>query len=286
MEVLIKGEDARGTKIRPSYLSGASSGSISAVALNAILESVDKNSTLFSWEAYKKLIFGLTPGQVYDDSIEGLAKIFTYNIFEGYFLDNTPLRTMLSTLLQKVNYNTLGDLYLPTEISVFNQSSGETLRLWSTDPEVADLSLIEVMMASTAIPMAFSPSPISGLGHTMFIDGGTGVDTLPVYGLLENPHVTSIYVICYNSALLDGGDTLPPELDYIKLLKNGLATIDDMRVEFFVGGLEVAASSDVKSFTFIPSLNESFSSLDFSNEKLQYELARTWALQNTPTSLN
>jgi predicted acylesterase/phospholipase RssA len=50
------------------------------------------------------------------------------------------------------------------------------MRLWSTDPQHANLDLLEVMMASTALPIAFKPREIQGMGKTLFIDGGTGKD--------------------------------------------------------------------------------------------------------------
>jgi predicted acylesterase/phospholipase RssA len=75
----------------------------------------------------------------------------------------------------KVGYNTLGDLYLPTYLSVMNQTSGDTLRLYSKDPVHSKLDLLEVLLASTALPIAFRPRYITGFGDTPFIDGGTGV---------------------------------------------------------------------------------------------------------------
>lgn len=82
------------------------------------------------------------------DSREGLAKVFTYNLYEGYILDNTPLEKMLGEYFQRMGYKKLGDLYLPTAITIVNQSSGLDQRLWSTDPTYADLDLVEVVMAS------------------------------------------------------------------------------------------------------------------------------------------
>jgi hypothetical protein len=79
---------------------------------------------------------------------EGLAKVFTYNLYEGYILDNTPLETLLGQYFQRMGYKKLGDLYLPTSITVVNQSSGLDMRLWSTDPAYQDLDLLEVVMAS------------------------------------------------------------------------------------------------------------------------------------------
>jgi len=288
MEVLLKGLNPSGIKIRPSYLSGASSGSLSAVALNAILQTEDQNiSGGFNWDDMKQLVFGLTNSDVFDDSISGLEKIFTHNIFEGYILDDTPLSNYLRPFLSKMGFYRLGDLYLPTEITVVNQSSGFDVRLWSTDPRVADLNLLQVLMASTALPIVFEPRTIDDFGNnTIFIDGGTGIDTIPLTSLVENPNVKQLYIICYGSALTSGGGTLPVYLDNIMLLKNSLAVIDDMRVDFFAGALDIAMNSAVRSFAYIPDLNETFSALDFEHERYEYDLTFQWAIQHDPQPLN
>jgi hypothetical protein len=92
----------------------------------------------FTWDDYRQLVFQLKTSDVYDNSYTGIAKILTYNIFEvtltfnlnnihflkGYFLDNTPLRNFLAPWFKKMNYTTLGDLYIPTSLTVVNQSSG------------------------------------------------------------------------------------------------------------------------------------------------------------------
>jgi len=285
-DVLINGLNPSGQKIRPSYLSGASSGAITSVALNAILETEEKGTGTFTWDFYRGLLFALNSSDVYDNSWLGLAEIFTVNIPEGFILDNTPFENLLAQYLQMMGYHKLGDLYLPTSISIVNQSSGLDTRLWSNDPEYADLDLLEVMMASTALPMAFTPRTITGLGDTAWIDGGTGIDTIPVYPLLDNPNVTEIYIVCYGSAMTSGGGTVPWELDYIKILKNGLAVIDDMRVDLFAGAIDIARDSVIPTWTYIPALNESFSALDFSQEKFEYEITYQWAVLNDPTRIN
>lgn len=125
----------------------------------------------FTWDDYKKLVFDLTTGDVFDNSWEGIAKIMTYNIFEGYFLDNTPLRKYLEPWIKKMNYSQFGDLYIPTAISLVNQSSGNSHRFWSTDPRYRNINLLDMIMGSASLPIAFSPMKIDGLGDTIWIDG-------------------------------------------------------------------------------------------------------------------
>jgi hypothetical protein len=94
------------------------------------------------------------------------------------------------------------------------------------------------------------------LGDTVWIDGGTGIDTIPVYPLIYHPAVTQVYIICYASALTSGGGSVPPELDHISILKNSLALVDDMRVDLFAGAIDIAIDSTIPSFTYIPALNQ------------------------------
>jgi len=287
MEALVKGLSPDGIKRRPSYLAGASSGAISAIALNAILQTEDeKLNNGFDWDDYKNLVFNLQTSDVYDNSAWGIARILTYNIFEGYFLDNTPLRQYLAPYVQKMNYQTFGDLYLPTCITLVNQSSGLDVRLWSTDPQYKDIDLLDIIMATTALPMAFPPRQVNGLGSTIWIDGGTGIDTLPVFPLLHHPNVTEVYAVVYGSALTSGGAQLPSYLSDILLLVNAIATINDMRVDLFAGAFDIAARSSIPSFSYMPDLNQTFSALDFDEEKVEYTLAMEWAQQNNPTPLN
>lgn len=50
-----------------------------------------------------------------------------------------------------MNISKFGELYLPTAISLVNQTSGDSIRLWSDDPQYADLDLLDVVMASAGI---------------------------------------------------------------------------------------------------------------------------------------
>jgi len=270
-EALLEGKYP-GPPIRPGYLSGASSGAITSVLLNAVIEHKEKGIGNFTWDYVKNTLFHLQTSDIIDDSVWGILRI-EENIRYGYFLDNTPMMTFLKRNFDLAGYSKFGDLYIPTSISLVNQSSGLSHRFWSDDPQYFHLDLLELVIASTALPLAFVPRKVTGLGDTLWIDGGTGIDTLPVFPLLHRKEVNSIYIACYSSALTSGGDSEPAWLDGLLLLKNGLAAIDDMRVDLFSGGLDMVSNQNVKpSFSFIPSLNQTFSTLDFDHEELEYTL--------------
>jgi len=285
-EALLTGNYPNGQPIRPNYLSGASSGSITSVLVNAIIESQETGRINWTWNRVKQLLFNLTTSDIIDLSWEGIARI-SINMIEGFILDNTPFVTFLKTQFSEIGYNTLGDLYLPTAISLVNQSSGLPQRFWSDDPKYANLSLVEVVVASSSIPVAFIPRQVGGLGETYWIDGGTGIDTLPVFALLNRTEVEDVYVICYASALTAGGGTEPNWVQDIPLLENSLAAFDNMRVELFLAGISLLSSQDVKpAFSYIPKLNQTFSTFDFDDEVLEYTLASNWAHMNNPIPLN
>lgn len=287
MEVLIKGMYPGGTPIIPDYVSGVSSGAISVCALSAIMETIERNLTNgINWDDYHQILWSLQTNDVYDNSVEGLAKILTYNIFEGYFLDSSNLRAFLTHFAEKVNYHKFGDLYFPTCLTVVNQSSGLDTRLCTWDPIAAEMDLVDVVMASAALPIAFPPQTIPAFGDTLWIDGGTGIDTIPTYTLVNNPNVTTVYIICYSSALKDGGAQLPWYLNGIKLLKNTLAVINDMRVDLYAGAIDIAKKSPKKTYSYIPTISGSFSALDFDDEKEEWTEVYQWALLNSPIALN
>eukprot|EP01120_Amphizonella_sp_Union-15-10_P000072 TRINITY_DN1007_c0_g1_i1.p1 TRINITY_DN1007_c0_g1~~TRINITY_DN1007_c0_g1_i1.p1 ORF type:complete len:222 (+),score=29.73 TRINITY_DN1007_c0_g1_i1:178-843(+) len=218
-------------------------------------------------------------------SIFGLSKIFAYNVPHGYILDNTPMQKLLGAGLNKMGYRYLGDLYIPTCITIVNQTSGDNVRLWSDDPKNRYLDLLEIIMASASLPVVFTPRSVSGVPG-VFIDGGTGIDTIPIYPLLFRPNVKSVYIICYSSALTSGGSDLPSPINDIDLLNNAVALFDDMRVDLFLAALEIGKYAPIPTYSFIPTLNRSFSVLDFSDEELEYIMCKQWAASNNPTLLN
>jgi predicted acylesterase/phospholipase RssA len=285
-QALITGNYPGAVPIRPSYLSGASSGSISSVLVNAIIESEETHRINWTWAYAEQLLFNLTTSQVIDLTWEGIARI-DVNMLEGYIVDNTPLINFLTTYFHSAGYYTLGDLYIPTAITLVNQSSGLPQRFWSDDPQWQALDLVEVVVASCSIPIAFVPRQVNMLGDTYWIDGGTGIDTLPVFSLLDRSSVESVYVICYASALTSGGGTEPGWVQDIRLLANSLSVIDNMRVELFLAGIQDLGEQMKKpAYSYIPVFNETFSTFDFDEEKLEFTLATQWAIMNNPLRLN
>ncbi len=268
MSALLNGTYPGGAPMRPDFLAGASSGALSAVILNAVIETQDKGlgSKGVTFDDYKQFLFNVQSSDIYDAN----PLTIPGNIAQGFILDATPFAHTINRWLTKMSYFTLGSLYIPTCISVVDRDTGFTLRLWSDDPKYAQLDLLEVLMASTALPIAFSPRQITGFPNRFFIDGGTGADTLPFTPLLERPEVGTVYAMVYNSALTSGGSGLPTPLNSILLLANALAVVNDFRVDLFVAAIEVAKNSNKTSFLYAPVLPDVYSTLDFKDEKQEF----------------
>jgi predicted acylesterase/phospholipase RssA len=268
MSALLNGTCPNCKPMRPDFLAGASSGALSAVMLSAVVETQEKGlgSAGVSFEDYKKFLFNVQNSDIYNANPLSIAS----NIGNGFILDNTPFQITINKWLTKMGYFTLGSLYIPTCISVVERDTGFTYRLWSDDPRYAHLDLLEVLMASTALPIAFSPRQITGFPNQYFIDGGTGIDTLPFTPLLERPEVSTVYGLVYNSALTSGGSGLPTPLNSILLLANALAVVNDFRVDLYIAAIEVAKNSNKTSFLYDPVLPQDYSTLDFKDEKLEF----------------
>lgn len=283
MSALLNGTYPGGSPMRPDFLAGASSGALSAVILNAVMETQDKGlgSSGVTFDDYKQFLFTVQSSDIYNAN----PLTIPGNIAQGFILDNTPFAHTINRWLTKMSYFTLGSLYIPTCISVVDRDTGFTLRLWSDDPKFAQLDLLEVLMASTALPIAFSPRQITGFPNRYFIDGGTGVDTLPFTPLLERPEVGTVYGIVYNSALTSGGSGLPTPLNSILLLANALAVVNDFRVDLYVAALEVAKNSNKTSYLYDPVLPQEYSTLDFKDEKQEFVQTLNYTMFFGPTPL-
>jgi len=285
MSALFNGTYPNGKPMRPAYLSGASSGALSAVLLNMIMQTQDQGlgSKGVSFEDYKAFLFSVKNTDIYSDDL----LLIPSNVAKGYILDSTPFENTVNRFLTKMGYFTLGDLYIPTCISVVDRDTGFTQRLWSDDPNCAQLDLLEVLMASTALPIAFTPRQIHGLPSTQyFIDGGTGEDTLPVVPLLARSEVSTIYALVYNSALTSGGSDLPFPLNSIALLGNTMAVINDFRVDLYVAALEIAANNLNKtSYLYDPVLPQTYSVLDFKDEKQEFVQTLNYTMYYGPSRI-
>lgn len=286
-EALIEGLTPLGRKIVPDVVSGSSSGALNAVAVNAVLMFKETNGRKgMGWETYKSILFGLRNENVFDLSARGIARILRNNIAEGFLLDTSPLRKLLEDTLVRMGFDTLGSLFLQTYISVVNTNKRETMRLSSRDPSHSKLSLLDVLMASTAIAVAFKPQKIDGLDGE-FVDGCTGRDGIPVESLARE-NCSELYVISKMRGEKEpkGEEFGPRKLFKTpKILSNYLEASSILNNDMFLCQLERAPYIARRAYVYMPKLSRSYSMLDFDTQREQYEETRRWAEKNAPEKL-
>ena len=263
---------------------------MNVVVLNAILQSEDsQRKTSFGWDDYKRVLFEMNNRDVFDDTPKGMRDVFTHNIPHGYILDTKPLRTKIEAILDDVGYDTLGSLYLPSYISVVEYDTGIEHRLFSrsADPAVRNLRLVDILMATTAIPMVFPPRRVLGYaGDILFIDGGAGRDTIPVEALTEE-RCRSIYVVTHSLGtwVEEKRNVLPKPIQDIEILANLLKTREFLAQDLFDLELDRAKQLARRAFLYRPKLKTVFPLLDFSKQREQYQETMEWALKNEPVLL-
>jgi len=271
-----------------TFISGVSSGALNAVILNAIL------SGKYTWSQYRNLLFSMNN-----------QKVFTAS-HDPFPVNTEPFRQLLTTLLHDtLGYYKLKDLPIPTSLSTVSLNikslADHTFRLCNqkinaeSDPE---LDLVEVLMATTAFPIAFPPAEFkksNSLPSGKYIDGGTTTDYIPYRAVLEfekfSHHNVDRMIIV--SRKLDTEAGLRSELQNIglniDLIDKLDITLEDMGQHSFVKGLaslvEEAPLLSEKTYIYIPAIRGEYPLFDFNNLKEQYISSRNWARGHKPIAL-
>lgn len=271
------------------FISGASSGALNAVMLNAILEKK------LTWKQYREIFADIKNDNVFRIDKKGLP------------VSNEPLRQLLQeVVVNKLGYRTFADLPIPTAISVVNLRpsplSEGTYRFCNRKinrESDSTLNLIDVLMASTAYPLVFPPARISGIKtipDIPYYDGGIGDDRVPFQALVdfENYRKQPVERVIIISRKRDTDITLADELKpfgyEIKTKGNNGFSPDVLTSMGFWRRLEhlnkrYPEMAD-KTWVFVPDYDYSFPMFDFNNLNEQYELTYRWAQSNSPVQLN
>lgn len=279
---LVEGLTPSGRKILPDVVAGSSAGSLNAVMLNAVL---DPRNDL-GWDFYvKEFLFGLRNRGIY--RFNGLSLLT-----EGSLFDTAPLNELLVEFVNnRMGYQTMGDLYLPTYISAVRRGSGKDIRIFSRNPGYASLPVVDVIMASCAIPGVFPAWRIEGLAG-QFLDGGTGRDGIPVEAM-RNEKCVDIYIISkmrdeYGKRRVVGLET-ETRHRVMEVAENAMLAFEYMSDAVFHCELDRAVNIALKhkgrAFLYLPVLGENYPLLNFNNQKEQYEETLAWARRNHPQEL-
>jgi len=143
------------------------------------------------------------------------------------------------------------------------------------------------MMASSAIPIAFPPQTVDGLSNGLLIDGATGQDEIPVYGLLHSnlsKPLDSIYIIARQFYY---GPDVPFVLKPIKIAANAIEAIEYLRQSLYISGIEEAKSiRNIPTYAYIPELPHHYGMFSFDKQKQQWDETMDWAKAHDPQPLN
>jgi len=275
---------------KPCFISGTSSGALNTVMLNAIL------AGKFSWKRYHNILFNLKSDDVFLRDGNKLP------------LDTDPLKTLLtSTIQDSLGFDSLGSLPYPSSISITDirvlPLATRTYRMSNvrmnaeSDPS---LSLVDVLMASTAIPVLFPPVRMqlaSSLPSTTFIDGGVAEDHIPYQAVIqyEKYRGAGVDTLIIISRKCDTTSQLSSEMESLgakdkQLFEKIGVRIENMAHEGFIRQMKALQTNYPElaehTYIYIPDFEENFHILDFNQMKDQYEITAKWAKTHKPVPLN
>jgi predicted acylesterase/phospholipase RssA len=286
---LLEELDKRGFLKDLVFISGVSSGALNSVMLNGILS---KRTT---WNDYKKILFHLRNRDVFFQEGKKVP------------LNTTPARELFKSIVEeKLGYFKIGDLPYTTGISFTHPEDvyvkKNVYRMCSrkiNEETDTTLSLVDIMMASSAIPVVFPPVRIRNvrtIPDVDYVDGGVGDDYIPFHALLEfekfrGVGIEKVYIISRKSnSMTDTSE----ELKVLGINDKGLldklgVSVDAILKKKIIKSLEEYATESPElvplTYVWIPDLNRDFLLLDFENLEEQYLLTSQWAKTHPPVGL-
>lgn len=272
------------------FISGVSSGALNAVILNGIL------SGKMSWKEYKEILFNLKNSDIFIQ--DGKRKIP---------VNTQPARELYTKVVEnRLGYRSIGDLPITTAISFTNLKNFDlkktVYRMCSRKINVetdTTLSLVDIMMASSAFPIAFPPVRIRNvktIPDEEYVDGGIGDDHVPYHALLEfekfrGRGVAKVYIISRKS---DGVPEISEELRGLGIDDKGRfdrlgISLDNILKKGMIKRLkafsEEAPEMILISNVWVPEFDKNFLMFNFESLMEQYSLTSQWAKTHDPVPL-
>jgi predicted acylesterase/phospholipase RssA len=272
------------------FISGASSGALNATVLNAVL------SKKFTWQQYIRILSGITNNDIF--------------IRDGRKLpvNTQPLRNLITRIvIDSLGYNKMSDLPYATSFSIVNLKvlsfKDRTYRLCNRQINMesdSTLNIVDILMASTAIPLAFPPSSIRDIKNIPDIpyhDGGVAADHVPYHALIEFEKYSGFEVekMIIISRKRDTIPNMTRELeqfgiDKFKFFDKLEVSPESISNRGFYKRLkelqEESPSLAERTLVYVPNFKEEFLMLDFSTLKEQYEVTTLWAQTHSPLKLS
>lgn len=286
---LLEALDSRGLLKDVVFIAGVSSGALNSVMLNGIL------SGKISWDAYKSILFGIVNDDIF---IQHGKKIP---------VDTSPARKLYTAIVEdRLGYRTIGDLPFVTAISITRLRDlglkDTVYRLFSRNLNAesdTSLSLVDILMASTAIPVVFPPVRIRNvktIPDVEYVDGGVKEDNVPYRALLgfeesRGYGVEKIYIVSKKNNNAPG---ISEELKTLGI--NDHKVFDDLGLSFdrimnrkFEESLEEFAHESPelaeRAYVYRPEFEPDFLMFSFDDLQSQYALTAQWAQSHDPVPL-
>jgi predicted acylesterase/phospholipase RssA len=194
--------------------------------------------------------------------------------------------------MTEISFTNISDMYLRKRVyrmcsRKINQETDTTL------------SLVDIMMASSAFPIAFPPVRIQNvrtIPNAEYVDGGVGDDHVPFRALIEfekfrGKGVERVYIISRKS------DSIPEvgqELEDLGIKDRKIydrlgVSLENFLKKGIIKRLEAyeVEAPDLKERTYIwiPDFKKDFPLMNFDDLKEQYDLTQLWAHYHNPVPL-
>jgi predicted acylesterase/phospholipase RssA len=286
---LLEELDKRGLLKNLVFISGVSSGALNSVLINGII------SRRITWNDYKNILYNLKNSDVYSQEGKKIP------------VNTAPARELYKKIIEeRLGYHSIGDLPITTSISFTHLADLDlkktVYRMCSRKINAetdTTISLVDVIMASTAFPIAFPPAKIKNvktIPDIDYVDGGIGEDHVPYHSLLEfekfrGKGVDKVYIISRKS---DSIPEVSEELKELGINDNGLfdklgVSLDAVLNKGIIKGLEAYAKEAPElipcTYVWIPDFKANFLLFNFDNFKEQYTMTSLWAKTHNPIPL-
>lgn len=270
-----------------TLLAGFSSGALNIAAINACF----RKENPLDWNGYFKetVLFNIRSKQVFEKK-----KLIP--------LDTSPLRKTVGDFLQKAGMNSVKDLSFPSYVLAFSFLRLSTVWVSNLFNRHQQLDLLDLMMATTAIPIVFPDQNIRTIDKKTirlmrgrFVDGGAGGSFkrfeyyLKKY-IKQGQQFENIYIISpmrdvtqsdYDELykMIPATDMFNMELKDVRLLRFFLEVISQNGFDTFIKRFHKWNRTHPVAknvYVCIPQMENNFPILNFDKQKAQYDAVCQW----------
>lgn len=274
-----------------TMIAGFSSGALNTAAINACF----RNDDPLDWDKYfkEKILFDVNN-----------QKVYKQNKFIP--LDTKPLRKTVGDFLADGNLKTVNDLSFQSLILTFSYLRFTTVWISNLFNRHKTIDLLDLMMATTAIPMLFPDQSIRNEDDSVnkftrgrFADGGMGGSFkrfeyyLKRY-IRENGSLNKLYIVSPMREVTDSdyeelhkmipaSDMFKMDLKEIRLLRIFMEMISQNGFDTFVKRFHKWTRKKQianEIYVCIPKMKTNYPILNFNKQKEQYEAVCDWINQN------